>query len=61
MMYADIGMERKIPVALVGEGMSRLLSIILAIATAKNGIVLIDEVDAGIHHSRMAKSLFEKG
>src|SRR5262249_34428017 len=31
MMYADIGMERKIPVALVGEGMSRLLSIILAI------------------------------
>ncbi|HEY4033525.1 MAG TPA: AAA family ATPase [Ktedonobacteraceae bacterium] len=35
--------------------MSRLLSIILAIATAKNGVVLIDEVDTGIHHSRMPK------
>jgi predicted ATP-dependent endonuclease of OLD family len=54
-IYADIGMKRKIPVAFLGEGMSRLLSIILAIATAKNGIVLIDEVDTGIHHSRMAK------
>jgi len=54
-MYADIGMKRKIPVAFLGEGMSRLLSIILAIATAKNGVVLIDEIDAGIHHSRMAK------
>lgn len=54
-MYADVGMKRKIPVAFLGEGMSRLLSIILAIATAKNGIVLIDEVDAGIHHSRMSK------
>ena len=54
-MYADVGMKRKIPVTFLGEGMSRLLSIILAIATAKNGIVLIDEVDTGIHHSRMPK------
>ena len=53
--YADIGMSRKIPMAFLGGGMSRLLSIILAIATAKNGIVLIDEVDAGIHYSHMPK------
>jgi hypothetical protein len=55
MMYADIGMDRKIPIAYLGDGVSRLLSIILAIATAKNGVVLIDEIDAGIHHSMMAK------
>ena len=55
MMYADIGMSRKIPMAFLGGGMSRLLSIILAIATVKNGIVLIDEVDAGIHYSHMPK------
>jgi AAA domain, putative AbiEii toxin, Type IV TA system len=55
MMYADIGMNLKIPVAFMGDGVSRLLSIILAIATAKNGIVLIDEIDAGIHHSMTTK------
>ena len=55
MMYADIGMSRKIPMAFLGGGMSRLLSIILAIATVKNGIVLIDEVDAGIHYSHIPK------
>lgn len=51
-IYADIkGIQRKIPVALLGDGMNKLLSLILAIATASNGIVLIDEVDAGIHYS----------
>ena len=29
--------------------MNKLLSIILAIATANDGIILIDEVDIGIH------------
>jgi hypothetical protein len=55
-IYADIqGMSRKIPVALLGDGMSKLLSVILAIATANNGIVLIDEIDAGIHYSVLSK------
>jgi hypothetical protein len=54
-MYANVGMDRKIPMALLGGGMNRLLSIILAIATAKKGIVLIDEVDAGIHYSHLAQ------
>lgn len=37
----------------MGDGVNRLLSIILAIATTKNGIVLIDEIDSGIHYSAM--------
>lgn len=56
LIYADIqGMERKIPVALLGDGMSKLLSIILAIAAADKGILLIDEIDAGVHHSVLPK------
>jgi len=52
LVYADIqGMDRKVPVALLGDGISKLLSIILAIATINNGIILIDEIDAGIHYS----------
>lgn len=54
-MYGDIGIGRKIPVGLMGDGLSRLLSIVLAISFAKNGIVLIDEIENGIHHSVMSK------
>ncbi|MDI6791627.1 MAG: AAA family ATPase [bacterium] len=48
-------LTRKIPVAYMGEGVSRLLSIILAIATSGDGIVIIDECENGIHYSAMPK------
>lgn len=54
-VYGEIGIGRKIPVAFMGEGMDRLLSIILAIATSKNGFVLIDEFENGVHHSVMSE------
>jgi AAA15 family ATPase/GTPase len=55
-IYADLqGTNRKVPLAFLGSGISRLLSIILAIATANNGIVLIDEIDIGIHRSIITK------
>ena len=41
----------KMPLSLMGEGMVRLASIILAIGNAENGIVLIDEIENGIHYS----------
>jgi hypothetical protein len=53
LIHGDIGLSRKIPVSYMGDGISRLLTIILAIATSKNGIVLIDECENGIHHSVM--------
>lgn len=55
LIHGDIGLSRKIPVSYMGDGISRLLSIILSIATTKNGIVLIDECENGIHHSVMPK------
>lgn len=54
-IYGDIGMSRKIPVSYMGDGMARLLSIVLAIATTRNGFVFIDEFENGLHHSVMAK------
>ncbi len=53
MLYGDIGLERLIPLPLMGQGMVRLTSIILAITQAEKGIVLIDEVENGLHHSTM--------
>lgn len=55
MIHGDIGLKRKIPVSYMGEGVSKLLSIILAIANARDGIVLIDEFENGLHYSVMQK------
>ena len=50
-IYADIGIGKKLPVSLMGEGTAKLLSMILSIASTKDGIVLIDELENGIHYS----------
>ena len=50
-IYCDIGLDRLIPINIMGDGMFRLLSIILAISDTQNGVVLIDEIENGFHHS----------
>lgn len=52
-VYGDIGFGRAIPVQLMGEGTSKLLTLALAITAVKNGIVLVDELENGIHYSIM--------
>jgi AAA15 family ATPase/GTPase len=39
----------------MGDGLSRWLTFILAILRAENGLVLVDEIENGIHYSVMAK------
>lgn len=55
MVYADIGIGRRIPLSQMGEGMTRLLSIVLEIASAAGGVILIDEIENGLHHSVLVK------
>ncbi len=52
-IYGDIGLPRLIPLPIMGQGMGRLLQIALAIPNARNGILLVDEVENGIHHEIM--------
>jgi hypothetical protein len=52
-IHGDIGLPRLVPIPFMGEGMRRVLSIVLAIANAPSGVVLIDEVENGLHHSVM--------
>ena len=54
-IYGDLGLSRKIPVAYLGDGISRLLAIVLALANLSNGVLLIDEMENGLHHSVMEK------
>jgi len=49
-IYADIGLNRAIAINYLGEGIVRLLQILLAMAETENGIVLIDELDRGFHY-----------
>lgn len=51
LIKADVGGSRMVPVALMGEGLNRLLSIFLSMADLKNKFLLIDEFENGIHHS----------
>ena len=39
------------PLAIMGEGMSRLARLILVIFDTPDGVVLIDEIENGFHHS----------
>lgn len=39
------------PLKSLGEGMNRLLGIALALVNCKNGILLIDEIESGLHYS----------
>ena len=50
-IYCDIGMENLIPMNMLGDGFCRFFSIVLAIYEAKDGIVLIDELENGLHYS----------
>jgi predicted ATPase len=54
-VYVDIGGESLIPLAVCGEGMIRLFSIILAFTHAQHGVLLIDEIDNGLHYTVMNK------
>ena len=49
------GFSRKIPIAYLGDGMARLLSVILVISNTSDDCVFIDEIENGIHYSAMPK------
>jgi len=49
-VYCDIGLDRLLPLNVMGDAMFRLVSIVLAILDAQDGIVLIDEIENGLHH-----------
>ena len=43
--------ERPVPLRSLGEGAQRLFGVALALANSRDGILLIDEAENGIHHS----------
>jgi hypothetical protein len=52
-VYADIGLPALVPLAVCGEGLVRLFSIAVELTASRQGVLLIDELDNGLHHSVM--------
>jgi predicted ATPase len=44
---------KRLPLGSYGEGMRRLLALALSLARPKGGVLLIDEMDTGLHYSIM--------
>lgn len=53
-LYGDLdGVAELVPLPFMGQGMVHLLSIVLAVANAAGGAVMVDEIENGLHHSMM--------
>lgn len=51
-VHADVGYGL-VPLSTLGSGISRLLTLLLAIAASTDGVVLIDEIESSFHHSKL--------
>jgi len=43
------GSTQRIPIGSMGDGMWRMLGLALSLVSAENGILLVDEIDTGLH------------
>ena len=55
MIRGDVGLSELIPLPVMGEGMTRIARLVLAISSAPGGVVLVDEVENGLHHKVLPK------
>jgi hypothetical protein len=53
LIYADIGLAEMIPISHLGEGFCRLLDIYSELVAGDAKVLLIDEVENGLHHTVM--------
>ncbi len=51
LLYADVGLSEMIPITQMGQGFNRLLDIYSEIVAAETKVLLIDEIENGLHHS----------
>jgi hypothetical protein len=49
------GSDYPIPLGSLGDGMWRMLTMAIAITQAKGGVLLVDEIDTGLHYTAMAE------
>ena len=53
-LMVDVGLDTRLPINVMGDGVRRVLALILSILSCKDGVLMIDELDNGLHHSVMS-------
>jgi hypothetical protein len=54
MLFASVPyLPEKIPVTLLSSGINKLLCLLLAVASQRNGVVVVDEIETGFYWERM--------
>ena len=51
MIWVDIGLRELVPLSVLGAGMTHFARIVLAVVSSPGGVVLVDEIENGLHHS----------
>ncbi len=49
-VMVDVGLSQRVPINIMGDGIRKILAVIVTLFKSKDGIVLIDEIDNGIHY-----------
>jgi len=55
MLHGDIDIGRLVPLPIMGGGIVCLANLAVKISNAPNGVVLVDEIENGLHHSVILK------
>jgi hypothetical protein len=53
MIYGEVGLKEPMPLIAMGDGVNRITSLVLAIANAPDGVVLVDQIENGLHYTAL--------
>ena len=55
MIWADIGLDELIPLAALGDGLGRAARLFTGMIHVEGGVLMVDEIEIGFHHSAVPK------
>lgn len=50
-LLCDVGFDKFLPIHMMGDGVRKFMHIITALYAVKGGVLFVDEIDNGLHHS----------
>jgi hypothetical protein len=53
MLWVDVGMDTLAPIQILGDGFRHILTLIAYIAIYEHGVLLVDEIENGLHYSSL--------
>jgi len=54
-IFADLGLQSKLPVSVIGDGINKLMHLVLIMLANPGAVVLVDEIENGFHYSFFPK------